>query len=279
MINDEEGINDEVKLYIKKTGKTNSESTLTITDPETQSKTFLVVIDAVKFREFFTDLKYKGKLGSLYSRNVREYFKNKVVDEEINKTLEHSPEDFFILNNGITIIGKNVVVDGNTINITNMCIINGAQTTHLIGESTIDDKKLKKVSVFAKIIDISTFDNKNNFNEDEFINEISYASNNQKPVKKEDLITQNKVIINFVKVFNEMSKNISSNYSIQLKKSEAIKKELKNKQQIILTISSIIKDSLKFLLLMPGTAKNGYTSFLNADAISIDTQDNKSTIL
>lgn len=279
MIYDDEGITDEIKLHIKQTNITSSSSTLTIEDQETKAKTFLAVIDAVKFREFFRKLKDNGKLGSLYSKNVREYFKNKNVDNEIKKTLEYNPKDFFILNNGLTIIGKDIYIDGNVIKITNMCIINGAQTTHLIGESKIGDTELAKVSIFAKIIDINTFNNKNNFNEDEFINSISYASNNQKPVKKEDLITQNKVVINFVKIFNEMSKHISSNYSIQLKKSEIMKKELKKNNQEILTIPLIIKDSLKLLFLKPGASKSKYQLFLNQDTISTDTEDTKSNVL
>lgn len=279
MIYDEEGINDETKLHIKQTNITSRSSTLTIEEQETKSKSFLTVIDAVKFREFFRKLKDNGQLGSLYSKNVREYFKNKNVDNEIKKTLEYHPEDFFILNNGLTIIGKDIHIDGNVIKITNMCIINGAQTTYLIGESKIKDSELSKVSIFAKIIDINTFNNKNNFNEDEFINKISYASNNQKPIKKEDLITQNKVVINFVKIFNEMSKHTSNNYSIQLKKSEISKKELKKNNQEILTIPSIIKDSLKLLFLKPGASKSKYQLFINQDSISTDTRDTKSNVL
>lgn len=279
MMDDEEGIKDEIKLHIKQTGITNKESVLIITDNENQSKTFLTVIDAVKFRNFYISLRVKGKLGSLYAKNVREYFKNKNVDNAINWTLKNNPQDFFILNNGLTIIGKNISHDGNTINITNMCIINGAQTTHLIGESEIDDEELEKVSIFVKIIDIETFNIKKNFNEEEFINKISYATNNQKPIKKEDLITQNQLIRSFVKIFNEMSKHLNVDYLIQIKKSEAIKKQLKTKNQDILNLSSIIKDSLKLLLFIPGTAKSGYSSFLNADSISTSIKNSDSDIL
>lgn len=53
---------------------------------------------------------YKDK--GLFDLNIRRYIRNKAVDDKIKETLENSREDFWFLNNGLTIACNEYKVDG-----------------------------------------------------------------------------------------------------------------------------------------------------------------------
>jgi hypothetical protein len=88
----------------------------------------------------------------LFEKNVRGYIKNKKIDTEITSTIQSRPSDFLKLNNGITIVAKRVVHDGVVVKFDEMFIVNGAQTTSLIGQS---DSKLEGLRVLTKIIEVN----------------------------------------------------------------------------------------------------------------------------
>ena len=88
--------------------------------------------------------KYEKKL---FSANIRDYLGNKRSDSNINygikKTLDSEPDNFWIYNNGITVITNNFNYDkdNETLIVKGFSIVNGAQTTGSIGS-----KKPKKGS-------------------------------------------------------------------------------------------------------------------------------------
>lgn len=75
--------------------------------------------------------KHGGK--GLFDLNIRRYIRNKLVDTGVNRTLDNDRKNFWFLNNGIIIACKDFFVDGNTVKLTDFSIVNGGQTTHLIG--------------------------------------------------------------------------------------------------------------------------------------------------
>lgn len=84
-----------------------------------------------KFVEFLTDKEGKMQFWIL-EPNVRDYQGKNTVNKQIRETLNDAAwtEDFWWLNNGITILADKCDVAGDWVNITNPQIVNGLQTSH-----------------------------------------------------------------------------------------------------------------------------------------------------
>jgi hypothetical protein len=189
----------------------------------------------------------------LFEKNVRGYIKNKKIDNEISSTISTRPDDFLILNNGITIVAKNVVHDGTVIKFKEMFIVNGAQTTSLIGKS---EDKLNKLRVLAKIIEV-----KDESNWDTLTTKISEASNNQKPIKPLDLLSNDKFIRKFANILIDKK----SIWRLLYKRSDKTNKDIKNNNLKKVELQEVIKIYLAFILQLPGTARNKFGPFLNSN--------------
>lgn len=101
---------------------------------------------------------------SLFESNVRDHHPDATVNGKIAKTLD-SPgsEDFWWLNNGITIIASEVTSDGDAITITDALIVNGLQTSYEIfnhfGRATSKDDKRTVLVRIIKATDPRSIDN------------------------------------------------------------------------------------------------------------------------
>lgn len=97
--------------------------------------------------------KYKN---ALFSANLRDFLgARKVagnVNNQIKKTAEGKPGNFFVLNNGITLVTKKAELqpDDVTLRIYGVSVVNGAQTTGAIHAVGVDHAK--NVSVLARVI-------------------------------------------------------------------------------------------------------------------------------
>ncbi len=116
----------------------------------------------------------------LFDLNIRRYIRNKLVDSGIKKTLDKDRENFWFLNNGIIIACESFGVDGDTIWLQNFSIVNGGQTTTLIGEYKGSNKE--EFSIPCKIVSTKKQDPYANF-----FTEIAEATNSQKPIYPRDL--------------------------------------------------------------------------------------------
>lgn len=84
---------------------------------------------------------WRDHKGDLFTKNLRLYYPNSVVNRSIRKTISTSPRDFWYFNNGLTLIAEKIVkgVGGSTKrafgNFTchGASIVNGAQTVGAIG--------------------------------------------------------------------------------------------------------------------------------------------------
>ena len=72
----------------------------------------------------------------LLSLNIRGYIKNKSIDSGIIGTLNKERDNFWFYNNGLTIACSDFWQDGTRIKMTDFSIVNGGQTTTLIGKYT-----------------------------------------------------------------------------------------------------------------------------------------------
>jgi hypothetical protein len=114
-------------------------------------------------------------IGSLFYSNPRDWQGSTEVNEEIKETLQSTAKARFVLmNNGITIIARDIRPTGDKFNIEDYQIVNGCQTSHvLFAQADRDD-----ASVMVPVRLIGT-------QEDEVINSIIRATNRQTPVTED----------------------------------------------------------------------------------------------
>ena len=135
---------------------------------------------------------------SIFYDNVRDWQGESPghVNAEISKTIRSDHKDRFVLmNNGVTIIARNLLVTGNKCRIEDFQIVNGCQTSHVLvgNEDAVDD------TVMIPLRLISTRD-------ENVIESIIRATNRQTEVKKEQFfaVTQfAKQLEQFFQAFQE----------------------------------------------------------------------------
>ena len=120
---------------------------------------------------------------NLLSRNLRYHIAGREIDKAIEDTIQNDPEQFWLRNNGITIICDWFEVDGKIVKLKNFSIVNGGQTTYMIHKSSAISEQ-NDLFLPCKIIRVigNTEDEKNAFSL-----EIAKATNSQKAIKPVDL--------------------------------------------------------------------------------------------
>jgi hypothetical protein len=193
--------------------------------------------------------------------NLRYHIKGPLVDEGIKKTISKDCDNFWYKNNGILIVCEDYEISGNVLHLNNFSIVNGGQTTVMIGKSDI----IKDFYIQCKIIVAKGNTDEERHN---FVSSIAEATNTQKPIKKADLKANS-----FEQVQLKMElKKIGVFYAA--KKGEKPTSQY-NQPYLITTLEGVGKVSLAGVLLMPGSARSNsqrmyqdeyYYSIFGADA-------------
>ena len=235
----------------------------------------LVNIYANSLRDLYDKHRDRG----LFEQNFRYYIRNKKIDSSIVESLENLRNEFWYLNNGIIIGCKDFFEDGNIIRLYDFSIINGCQTTTLIGEYKGKNENLN-FKLPCKII-------KPKKEEDyySFISRIAEASNSQKPISDKDLKANKKEMRNLQKELQEYDPKIY----LEIKRGEKLisvsKRRNIDKWQYIKndTYGQII---LSFHLQQPGTARSSKSKIFSNESLytkifhrSIDKQNIIDTLL
>ncbi|MBE8233416.1 MAG: AIPR family protein [Endozoicomonadaceae bacterium] len=125
---------------------------------------------------------------NLLQGNIRDYLKYTKVNKDIIETLDdpEKKKDFYFLNNGITFICEDFIhsatlPENRTLHLEGLQLINGGQTARTIQKIAQEKGRdyLEGVDILVKFYKIS--------NNEEFINNIIYATNNQNPIDLRDL--------------------------------------------------------------------------------------------
>jgi len=119
---------------------------------------------------------------ALYDRNIRTYLGHKTdVNVSIKETLEKTPESFFYLNNGVTILAdiidpKNAKSESRKLKMRGISVINGAQTIATAAESQSGKQvvDITNARVMLTIVKAGA--------DSEFGKEVTRARNHQNPV-------------------------------------------------------------------------------------------------
>ncbi len=121
-----------------------------------------------------------GKLHkAIFNENVRDFLSKNPVNDEINRTISSLSRRSLLpaLNNGITIVARNVNLVGKKFTLADYQIVNGCQTSNIIFENR--NNNLDGAVVPVKIIEVEDKD---------IINEIVRATNRQTEVKDEAFV-------------------------------------------------------------------------------------------
>lgn len=148
-------------------------------------QSYVTAISARELSKLFR--KYRAKL---FSANVRDYLGSRRSDANINngikKTAEQSPGNFWVCNNGITVLTHGYKMskakDRTRLVVKGISIVNGAQTTGALGSL----KKLPDTSARVPARFVSTTD-------DNLIYEIIQFNNSQNKVSASDFRSTDKI--------------------------------------------------------------------------------------
>ena len=188
------------------------------------------------------DLQNRRRNG-LLGLNLRYHIKNKKVDSAIRDTISRDSANFWYKNNGILIVCDDYEVDGKEIKLYNFSIVNGGQTTTMIGCIDIPDADFY---IQCKIVKAKGTEQ---VQKDQFIHNIAEATNSQKPIRDADLRANGPEQLRLT--VRLKSKGI---YYIT-KRGDKVPKQYADPYQAA-TLEQVGKASLAGILQMPGTARS-----------------------
>ena len=175
----------------------------------------------------------------LFDLNIRRYIRSSLVDSGINRTLDDNRQNFWFLNNGIIIACRNFEADDDVIHLENFSIVNGGQTTTLIG--SYHGGNHEEFFIPCKIVAP-----KNAQVSQDVITAIAESSNSQKPIQARDLKSNATEMVRLAQGLSREGIGLEIKRGIKPQKGFEI--ELKNDEygQIVLS----------FVLQRPGTARS-----------------------
>jgi len=206
-------------------------------------ESLIVNISALSLKNLYEQYGYRG----LFAQNLRYYVKNAKIDGNIIESIQEHSENFWYYNNGVILICDDYLIEGDSILVQNFSIINGGQTTKLIGETEF----AQDFYIQCKIIK-----NKYESADDrlEFIANVAEASNTQKPIKNKDLIAN--------RIEQRLLKKQLADASIycQIKRGEKVNKKLYPAAWQNTTNEELGQFLLSFVYQKPGTARGSKAS-------------------
>lgn len=151
------------------------------------------VIAAIPLREC---IKIPGiKDGSLFRKNVRQSLgSGNKVNKGIARTLRNNPEEFFFLHNGITAICSSITIDGDTMSVRELNVVNGCQSLSTIFSCGESVRRATDAYVMFRFYEIS---------DSERADDISTSTNSQSAVKARDLRSNDKYVLAMKKAYEQ----------------------------------------------------------------------------
>ena len=184
----------------------------------------------------------KYQNNGLFDLNIRRYIPNKTVDKGIKETLEHERDNFWFLNNGIIIACQEFRTEGNTVHLSDFSIVNGGQTTQLIGN--YESKNSNDFVIPCKIVAV-----KDKRKAPTYFNKIAEATNSQKPILPRDLKSNSREMISLQKLLEDNNIFLDIKRGSKKPKSKKFKGSIKNDE-----LGQLI---LSFIFQQPGTSRSG----------------------
>ncbi|WP_288739449.1 AIPR family protein [uncultured Rheinheimera sp.] len=215
----------------------------------TTAGSYLCLVTLSRYYEFISD---SGALArSIFESNVRDYQGSVIVNTGIRKTLENrESENFWYLNNGVTIITPKAVMAGKQLTIEDPQIVNGLQTSHEIYQyfSQLENHSGDERAVLVRVI----------CEEDEEARDrIIRATNSQTAIPPASLRSSDDIhrnIEDFLKsngYYYDRKKNFYKNQGMPVSK--------------IISISYMAQAMMAIILLKPDSARARPSTLINSD--------------
>lgn len=208
-----------------------------------EEKSVIVNVSAKSVKALYELYSYRG----LFSQNLRYYVKNARVDDNIILSMQEKSDNFWYYNNGIIIICDSYEVYGRDLRVKSFSIINGGQTTKLIGDTDFETD----FYVQCKLVKNKYFKQEDRL---DFIAAVAEASNTQKPIKDKDLIA-NKTEQRLLK-----KQLADAGVYCQIKRGEKVNKKLYPTPWQNTTNEELGQFLLSFVYQKPGTARSNKAS-------------------
>ncbi len=213
-----------------------------------EEKSFISTISAKSLQEAYWKYGNKG----LFDSNLRYYISSKKIDPKIISSIQNDSENFCYYNNGIIVTCDDYAINDNVISFSNFSIVNGGQTTNLIGRTVFEND----FPVICKVI-------RNKYVEKDqqiiFLLKVAEASNTQKPINAKDLIANRaeqrllKMQFDRIGVFLKVKRGARVDKSIYTQGWQEAAND-----EIAQLIYSVVYQS-------PGSAKNSKSKLLSDD--------------
>ncbi len=153
------------------------ENRITIPTIEGVSESYIGLLPFSEFIKVIVD--NDDKLLSVFEDNVRDFQGDtNDVNKVINTTVNGDRNDLFgVLNNGVTIVASSISSTGDSYTLKDYQIVNGCQTSNVLFNNR-HNENINNIRVPVKMIATTN---------EEVKNQITLATNNQTPIKKEQL--------------------------------------------------------------------------------------------
>ena len=216
----------------------------------TTAGSYLCLVSLSKYYDFISD---SGSLArSIFESNVRDYQGSVVVNTGIRRTLENKDsENFWYLNNGVTIITPKAVLSGKQLIIEDPQIVNGLQTSHEIYRhfSQLPDSSGDDRAILVRVICEK---------DEEARDRIIRATNSQTSIPPASLRSSDEIhrnIEDFLKAngyYYDRKKNNYKNQGMPVAK--------------IISIPYMAQAMMAIILLKPDSARARPSTLINSDA-------------
>ncbi len=153
------------------------ENRITIPTIHGVSESYIGLLPFSEFIKVIVD--NDDKLLSVFEDNVRDFQGDtNDVNKVINSTVNGDRNDLFgVLNNGVTIVASSISSTGDSYTLKDYQIVNGCQTSNVLFNNR-HNENINNIRVPVKMIATTN---------EEVKNQITLATNNQTPIKKEQL--------------------------------------------------------------------------------------------
>lgn len=212
---------------------------------------FLGLVKCNDFVKILSDSD-NNMLTNIFEDNVRDFQGYNVVNLEIQETL-NNPNDqarFGLLNNGITIVAKNINVVGDKIDIYDYQIVNGCQTSYVLFDNRNNLSNDSYVTI--KLIEVT---------DDEVSDRVIYTTNRQTEVKSEAFIATKHFHKRLQDYYDAIEPSFRLYYERRSKQYDLNDNISKNR---VVTLTQQIQSYLAMFLNEPHSTHRYYGELLNA---------------
>lgn len=217
------------------------------------SQSYVGVISARQYLKLLMDEERDVLLKSVFQDNVRDWSGHNDVNCEILSSLssEIKRSHFALLNNGVTVVAKQVTVVGDDFVLKGYSIVNGCQTSHAIFESRseIGEEVYLPIKIIAS-------------QNSELVSDVIRATNRQTEIKEEQFLASSKFHQRLEIFFTSQSITEGRLY-YERKQNQYDGQRID--RALVISMPEVLKSYVSMFLFLPHIANKNYRSILSSE--------------